>query len=104
MSERDEDGRYVPDDDERAADLAASRARWRACQCDIGVAGRSCPGPANCPYSGEGYDEDEGGGDEEGGECKVCFGVGWECYGTGAGDPHFRECGACHNPEGLRCP
>jgi len=36
--------------------------------------------------------------------CPACEGGGWECYGIGRGDPHFRECQVCHNPNGLECP
>lgn len=36
--------------------------------------------------------------------CFKCEGGGWEHYGTGHNDPHFRECAACGNPEGLRQP
>lgn len=37
-------------------------------------------------------------------ECEKCFGSGWECYGIGHHDPHFRKCDVCHNPEGLPSP
>ena len=37
-------------------------------------------------------------------ECAVCVGSGWECYGLGRGDPHFRVCPSCGNPEGYECP
>lgn len=41
----------------------------------------------------------------KGGEsCPKCEGGGWECYGLGFGDPHFRECDLCGNPEGLSSP
>jgi hypothetical protein len=33
-----------------------------------------------------------------------CEGGGWECYGTGSGDPHFKVCEVCGNPEGVPCP
>jgi len=36
--------------------------------------------------------------------CQACEGGGWECYGLGFGDPHFRVCSECGNPEGLNCP
>ncbi len=36
--------------------------------------------------------------------CANCEGGGWECYGLGHGDPHFRECRACGNPDGLPSP
>jgi hypothetical protein len=36
--------------------------------------------------------------------CQYCEGGGWECYGIGHHDPHFRECSVCHNPEGLPSP
>lgn len=36
--------------------------------------------------------------------CPTCEGGGWECYGIGIGDPHFRECLTCHNPEGHPQP
>lgn len=34
-------------------------------------------------------------------ECEECSGTGWECYGIGSHDPHFRECRKCHNPKGF---
>jgi hypothetical protein len=36
--------------------------------------------------------------------CAACEGGGWECYGLGYCDPHFRECTVCGNPDGLPCP
>jgi hypothetical protein len=36
--------------------------------------------------------------------CDSCEGGGWECYGLGFGDPHFRECSKCGNPNGEPCP
>lgn len=36
--------------------------------------------------------------------CDKCEGGGWEHYGLGWGDPHFRVCTKCENPEGLPCP
>lgn len=36
--------------------------------------------------------------------CPECEGCGWIAYGIGVGDPHFRECDACHNPEDLPRP
>ena len=36
--------------------------------------------------------------------CPQCEGGGWECYGTGFNDPHFKECDFCNNPEGLASP
>lgn len=36
--------------------------------------------------------------------CPACEGGGWTHYGIGFGDPHFRECEECHNPEGLSSP
>lgn len=42
--------------------------------------------------------------DEVEDECPTCFGGGWECYGLGFGDPHFRECPTCHNPQGHPSP
>lgn len=36
--------------------------------------------------------------------CRTCEGGGWECYGLGIGDPHFRTCPACGNPEGHPSP
>jgi len=36
--------------------------------------------------------------------CSNCEGSGWECYGIGRGDPHFRVCPECGNPEGYECP
>lgn len=44
----------------------------------------------------------------EGGEwfefCDACEDSGWECYGIGHNDPHFRECPVCHNPRGIPSP
>jgi hypothetical protein len=36
--------------------------------------------------------------------CLTCEGGGWECYGIGIGDPHFRECTKCHNPKNRPSP
>ena len=36
--------------------------------------------------------------------CTTCEGGGWECYGIGHHDPHFRVCRACGNPEGHPSP
>ena len=36
--------------------------------------------------------------------CLTCEGDGWECYGLGRGDPHFRVCSSCGNPEGRESP
>lgn len=36
--------------------------------------------------------------------CPMCEGGGWEAYGIGSGDPHFRECTLCHNPKGHPSP
>lgn len=36
--------------------------------------------------------------------CPTCYGGGWECYGIGIADPHFRECPECHNPKGYPSP
>ena len=36
--------------------------------------------------------------------CPKCEGGGWECYGLGFGDPHFRVCDLCGNPEDFPCP
>lgn len=36
--------------------------------------------------------------------CNKCEGGGWEMYGIGRGDPHFRVCEACDNPEGYPSP
>lgn len=37
-------------------------------------------------------------------ECPICGDTGWEAYGIGHMDPHFRECESCGNPEGKRSP
>jgi hypothetical protein len=37
-------------------------------------------------------------------ECALCANTGWECYGLGHGDPHFRVCEMCGNPEDLPSP
>ena len=36
--------------------------------------------------------------------CHHCEGGGWEVYGIGHGDPHFRPCRTCGNPEDLQSP
>jgi hypothetical protein len=36
--------------------------------------------------------------------CPTCEGGGWQGYGIGHGDPHFRECPTCGNPEGHPSP
>lgn len=36
--------------------------------------------------------------------CPACEDGGWEMYGLGRGDPHYRVCKTCHNPEGLPSP
>lgn len=36
--------------------------------------------------------------------CAACESGGWECYGIGRNDPHFRVCQECGNPEGLPSP
>jgi hypothetical protein len=36
--------------------------------------------------------------------CPICEGSGWECYGLGFADPHFRECGECGNPHKWPSP
>jgi hypothetical protein len=36
--------------------------------------------------------------------CEACEGGGWECYGIGRNDPHFRPCPKCLNPEGHPRP
>lgn len=41
---------------------------------------------------------------EDENECPTCFGGGWECYGLGHNDPHFRECPTCYNPKDLPSP
>lgn len=33
-----------------------------------------------------------------------CEGGGWECYGLGYADPHFRVCSICGNPEWVPSP
>lgn len=45
-----------------------------------------------------------GGAAEEEEVCARCEGGGWECYGTGHMDPHFRECEVCRNPNDLKSP
>jgi hypothetical protein len=37
-------------------------------------------------------------------ECPTCADTGWESYGLGRGDPHFRECPTCHNPGNKASP
>lgn len=41
---------------------------------------------------------------EEEAVCPTCEGGGWECYGIGRNDPHFKVCETCGNQEGLRSP
>lgn len=41
---------------------------------------------------------------EDEGYCSACEGGGWECYGLGRGDPHFRVCTVCGNPNGHPSP
>jgi hypothetical protein len=36
--------------------------------------------------------------------CSSCENGGWECYGLGRHDPHFRVCQVCGNPDDLPCP
>lgn len=36
--------------------------------------------------------------------CPTCEGGGWEMYGIGRNDPHFRECRACYNPKEFPSP
>jgi len=36
--------------------------------------------------------------------CDLCAGGGWEMYGLGINDPHFRTCPTCGNPEAKPCP
>lgn len=36
--------------------------------------------------------------------CATCEDGGWESYGLGHGDPHFRPCPTCGNPEGHPSP
>jgi len=55
MSDFDERGRRIPDEDERQEALQQRRAlrRRSSCLClDIAMPG-SCPGPENCPVHGE---------------------------------------------------
>jgi hypothetical protein len=54
MSDRDEFGRYEPDDDERREAFEARRNRRRSgCLCGYPDWPGQCPGPANCPVHGE---------------------------------------------------
>ena len=36
--------------------------------------------------------------------CSNCENGGWECYGLGFGDPHFRVCKVCGNPNDYPSP
>lgn len=47
---------------------------------------------------------DLGIGDMEEAYCHACENGGWECYGIGHHDPHFRECSSCGNPRRLCSP
>lgn len=38
------------------------------------------------------------------GTCPKCEGGGWTMYGLGHGDPHFRVCEECGNPNGNPSP
>lgn len=55
MSDRDEFGRYEPDDDERREAYFARRFRrkYLTCLCGYPDWPGQCPGPANCPVHGE---------------------------------------------------
>ena len=44
------------------------------------------------------------GSDNPGPVCIACEDGGWIMYGLGVGDPHFRECDVCYNPEGHPSP
>ncbi|NJM10591.1 MAG: hypothetical protein HC889_00560 [Synechococcaceae cyanobacterium SM1_2_3] len=37
-------------------------------------------------------------------DCLDCDGGGWVCAPTPKGQPSFRECETCHNPNGHPCP
>jgi hypothetical protein len=55
MSERDENGRYVPDYDELrdAYDEKRRRRLTTGCLCGWPDWPGQCPGPANCPVHGQ---------------------------------------------------
>jgi hypothetical protein len=54
MSDRDENGRYEPDEDERRETMRQRRSRrTHACFCGYPDWPGQCPGPANCPVHGE---------------------------------------------------
>lgn len=36
--------------------------------------------------------------------CPECEGDGWVAYGIGKGDPHFKECETCGNPNNQKSP
>jgi hypothetical protein len=36
--------------------------------------------------------------------CSRCEGAGWECYGIGQHDPHFKICEDCYNPLDRKSP
>ncbi len=55
MSDRDEDGRYEPDMDERREAYEARRGNRNrsGCLCGYPDWPGTCPGPENCPVHGE---------------------------------------------------
>lgn len=57
MSDRDEDGRYEPDEDERREAIDQRRARFSGCKCGNPDWPGSCPGWRNCPVHGEDSDD-----------------------------------------------
>ena len=36
--------------------------------------------------------------------CPECEGGGWVAYAIGKGDPHFKECETCGNPNNQKSP
>jgi hypothetical protein len=36
--------------------------------------------------------------------CEACEDGGWEMFGLGINDPHFRICPKCGNPNNHPCP
>jgi hypothetical protein len=55
MSERDEDGRYIPDhaEQEEAWDQRRARRMRTGCLCGWPDWPGQCPGPAHCPVHGQ---------------------------------------------------
>ena len=72
MSDFDDDGHRIPDDDERRDEIDARRARnAHKCLCDDANMPGHCPGPANCPMQSVDDPEDEP-DHAQGCRCEAC--------------------------------